>query len=392
MDVPTFSIIIPAYNAERYLNDTVQSVIAQTRADWETVIVDDGSLDTTSTIAAKLTRTDSRIRTITTVNGGANAARNAGLLATTPSSSFIAFLDSDDIWEPDALARLSAGHDARPDSLLTFGEARYIGPDNEDLPNERPNHLPKRMTFAAQAIVSESDDKEISFETLLLGNLIQTPGCVLLPRTTLATLGGFDPRIRQSEDWHYWLRASLRGAVNHIQSTVLAYRVHPSGQSRNHERMLDQAALALKTIATEEYLTPIRMWEVSMVYAIRHGIGVANVDEWTAALKDIEHAMRSGRVTSKSDKDIADINGALLMALNGNVDLASRLDTRGSDRQVALTPEEVVLTRAARKRLLVQSTWIKSRLAVHALRRHELPRAFSHATSCAVDCLRSIGL
>lgn len=90
------SVVIPAYNAEAFLGDAIESVHAQTLAVLETIVVDDGSTDRTSSIAVSL-----NARVIRQDNGGASAARNAGIRAAT--GQWIAFLDADDIWEPEKI-------------------------------------------------------------------------------------------------------------------------------------------------------------------------------------------------------------------------------------------------------------------------------------------------
>ena len=93
------SIIVPAYNAEKYLPDAISSVGKQSASDWELIIVDDGSTDATTAIAASAAASDPRIRHIRTFNAGVSAARNLGIAEA--SGEFVAFLDADDILAPD---------------------------------------------------------------------------------------------------------------------------------------------------------------------------------------------------------------------------------------------------------------------------------------------------
>ncbi|MBP2639105.1 MAG: waaV [Firmicutes bacterium] len=96
------SIIVPSYNVGAYLGECISSILAQTYEQWEVLIVNDGSTDNTAEIAAALARTDPRIRLINQENGGVSVARNTGLRAA--KGQCVAFLDGDDLWEPEFLA------------------------------------------------------------------------------------------------------------------------------------------------------------------------------------------------------------------------------------------------------------------------------------------------
>ena len=101
---PAISIVIPAYNHGRFLEDTLRSIQRQSFRHWECIVVDDGSTDGTSAIAQRYAAEDGRVRTVRIENGGESAARNHGYRLTSPESEFVTFMDSDDIWLPHALA------------------------------------------------------------------------------------------------------------------------------------------------------------------------------------------------------------------------------------------------------------------------------------------------
>ena len=100
--MPTISIITPAYNCEKYLNEAVDSVLAQTLQDWEMLIIDDCSSDSTYRCMQKLAQKDSRIKIFRNkYNAGAAATRNYGIREA--KGQWIAFLDSDDLWRQEKL-------------------------------------------------------------------------------------------------------------------------------------------------------------------------------------------------------------------------------------------------------------------------------------------------
>ncbi len=100
------SIILPVYNAGRFLDATLQMALAQTCADWELIAVDDGSTDETPILLQAFARQDRRIRVVTQANGGCASARNTGVNHIAANAEYVIFLDHDDLWEPDALETL----------------------------------------------------------------------------------------------------------------------------------------------------------------------------------------------------------------------------------------------------------------------------------------------
>ncbi len=100
---PLVTVVIPAYNREKFLPETIESVRTQTFQDWELIIVDDGSTDDTATIVSQLSKTDHRIRYIWQQNSERAVARNRGIKES--RGAYIAFLDSDDLWLPNKLEK-----------------------------------------------------------------------------------------------------------------------------------------------------------------------------------------------------------------------------------------------------------------------------------------------
>jgi len=155
MSAPRISIIIPAYNSGKYIEDTLTSVCSQTFSDWECIVTDDGSSDGTRDTVRTFAEKDVRIRLIChEKNGGVAAARNTSIAAA--SGEYIAFLDADDIWEPEKLARtLTAAEGGAP---IVYTGARFIADDGT--PTERTVSVPERLSykdmFAGNNIVTSS--------------------------------------------------------------------------------------------------------------------------------------------------------------------------------------------------------------------------------------------
>lgn len=124
MSVPLVSVVIPCYNCEGSLKDTVQSVLAQTMADFEVIAVDDGSTDGTGALLDALAAQDARITVLHMQNGGVSRARNAGIAKA--CGTWLAFVDADDLLLADALQTLLALDDARADILCGAYIMRYV--------------------------------------------------------------------------------------------------------------------------------------------------------------------------------------------------------------------------------------------------------------------------
>ncbi len=120
------TVIIPAYNAEVFLERTVLSVIGQTDQDLEVAIVDDGSTDRTLAIAQTLANIDVRIRVLHQQNGGVSSARNMGLTIVGEDTEFIAFVDADDVWDPTFIEEQINAICNTPNCVASHCLARYI--------------------------------------------------------------------------------------------------------------------------------------------------------------------------------------------------------------------------------------------------------------------------
>jgi glycosyltransferase involved in cell wall biosynthesis len=205
---PAVSVITPVWNAAATLAAAVASVEAQSVADWEMLVVDDGSTDGSRALAADLARRDARIRPLGLPgNRGPAAARNAGIGAA--RGRFLAFLDADDLWHPEKLA-VQLGYMAREGAPFVFSAYRRVDAAGRPLGTVR---VPARVTHAG----------------LLKGNVI---GCSTAVYDT-AHFGKVEmPPLRRRQDFGLWLALLARGGAAHGLADVLAdYRVRPGSLS-----------------------------------------------------------------------------------------------------------------------------------------------------------------
>jgi glycosyltransferase involved in cell wall biosynthesis len=216
---PAISIIMPCYNAAQHLSQSVGSVLAQTCANWELVIVNDGSTDTSWQELQRLAAADSRIRVFQQANAGAAAARNHGLQQA--RGLYTAFLDADDTWAPEFLEVMSAALSHDPDAGIA-----YCGWQNLGLGGSRD-----------QPFIPPDYENDGKLEALLGG--CRWPIHAALVRSRLIhDSGRFDETLSSCMDYDLWLRI---GTIHRLLRVprVLAYYHHHGGEqiTRNRARI-----------------------------------------------------------------------------------------------------------------------------------------------------------
>jgi glycosyltransferase involved in cell wall biosynthesis len=246
----TVSVVIPCYNAGAYLAEALASVAGQRRPAREVIVIDDRSTDDSVAIAQAH---GARVLELP-ANGGAAAARNAGIAAA--SSDVVAFLDADDYWAPDHLERVVALLDRFPDVGLAFGLERrfgaWTGEDVAYLPPETPVD---------------------AFWACLRRNPISNSG-VVVRRAELVAIGGYDAGIRYAEDYDLWLRLSTRTRFACVDAVTCFHRGHSA-----------QASRAAARIAEGAFRVRHRLWERGAFGPIDRGrYAAVMLEAWRALL------------------------------------------------------------------------------------------------------------
>lgn len=250
-------VIVPAYNAQRYLPETMQSVQNQTVVDWELIVVNDGSRDDTGPLADRLAAEDLRIRVVHQPNAGLSGARNGGIAAASPDADAFLFLDADDMLEPGALTGLTALLAASPDASAAYGLARYIDGDGQPiLPGIAEAFGRTRRSVEGGRLVCHPVKAATTFAMLAYRNSISTPGQVLLRRSALERAGLFDTALPPTADWDMWLRLTRHADMALLDAVVLAYRRHGENMS-GKEEVMRPAELTLRAkLCHDETLPP----------------------------------------------------------------------------------------------------------------------------------------
>jgi glycosyltransferase involved in cell wall biosynthesis len=149
---PSVSVVIPAFDAARYVREAIRSVLAQTHAPLEVIVVDDGSSDTTASVA---TRFASPVRVVRRAHGGIGAARNTGIAEA--RGEFIALLDADDLWEHDKLARQLEVFAGDPSLDIVFGGiVQFVSPEFDGVITPGP-HEPSRTGRVASTLLMRAE-------------------------------------------------------------------------------------------------------------------------------------------------------------------------------------------------------------------------------------------
>jgi glycosyltransferase involved in cell wall biosynthesis len=237
------SVVIPAYNAAAFLAEALESVRAQTRPAAEAILVDNGSTDASSVIAQ-----DAGARVIRLERPGVSAARNACIRAA--SQPWIAFLDADDLWEPDKLAAQWRAVEACPqvDIVITdFTEFDSTGVLLQSFLTRRANYQAITRREAAAAVMCCDGD---SFRAHFLRGNFFAPSAVLARRDLLLGVGLFDEALTHMEDRELWLRVLPRTAVAVVERPLVHTRIHASNCSSDSVKMaLGGAMIAERVLA-----------------------------------------------------------------------------------------------------------------------------------------------
>jgi GT2 family glycosyltransferase len=210
-----FSVIMPAYNGEKYIAAALESVAAQDNGEIELVVVDDGSSDGTLDIVRGFAGA-LPLRLITPGRiGNWVAVTNLGLREAT--GDWACFLHQDDLWLPGRIARIWPEMKCAEGAIILHN-ARFIGPDGKE-------HGSWNCPLSEGTMPSDN-----FIERLLVQNFVAIPSPVFRRRAALDS-GGLDEALWFSADWDLWLRLGAMGPVRFIAETLSAFRIHPASQT-----------------------------------------------------------------------------------------------------------------------------------------------------------------
>ncbi len=205
------SVVIPAYNAERTIHDTIESVLAQTYREIEVIVVDDGSTDDTAREVAAFA---DRTRYVHQTNAGAAAARNSGIAIA--RGDYLALLDADDLWLPEKLERQLAFLAVHPEVGAVQCGARFVDRALRTLEIRRCRHVADPL-----------------WEVLHFRNLPAFLSALLMRRSCLERVGPFDTSLVILEEWDMAIKTARSCGLAGLPEPLVLYRVHRANRSRD---------------------------------------------------------------------------------------------------------------------------------------------------------------
>lgn len=221
------SVIIPVYNAEKTISETIASVLCQTFSNFEIIVINDGSQDRSLEMIQKIK--DERLKVFSYKNDGVCVARNRGIAHA--KGDFIAFLDADDLWMPDKLELQLKALQQYPEAGVAYSWTYFMYEEEAAL----TFHPCPQTLFAGNV-----------YEKLLVSDFIRSASNVLIRSQAMKSVGEFDYRFPGCADWDYWLRLSANWHFVVVPKYQILYRQTPGAMSSNVEKMKEAAMLAME--------------------------------------------------------------------------------------------------------------------------------------------------
>lgn len=240
------SVIVPCFNAAPFISATLRSVLSQQSVELEVIVIDDGSTDGSADLVA---RSFPAVKLLRQENQGVAAARNFGLRHA--RHDWVAFVDADDVWLPGKLAAQCA-------ILSLQGEARMSYTAWQVWTSDAPN--PDAVWLADLRQRAGDTPRWIGatgwiYPELLLDCVVWT-STVLVQRSLMRELGGFDPELRLGEDYDLWLRASRVTQILRVPAPYALYRMHPSSLTKQPTHTNFKHVVVSRALSNWGYVGP----------------------------------------------------------------------------------------------------------------------------------------
>ncbi|WP_111672193.1 glycosyltransferase [Algoriphagus litoralis] len=236
--MPIISIIIPCYNSDTYLEETLDCLLAQSFQDWECVIVNNGSTDRTLQIAEAYSLKDQRFSFLSKEHGGISSGRNLGILSA--KGDYIQLLDSDDLITPNKLKNEVEFLSMYPEVDIVYSGARYFYSKD----TKRDLHIYSDTGWTGAIEIDRSD--KLVLEAILQRNPFVT-SAPLYRSSVFGDVGIYDESLQYIEDWDFQIRCAKAGKVFHY----LGYKFDSSTLIRLHDRNISKNRKAVQEAKTK---------------------------------------------------------------------------------------------------------------------------------------------
>jgi glycosyltransferase involved in cell wall biosynthesis len=215
--MPKVTVVIPAYNAMKFLPETVESVLAQTFSDLELLIVNDGSSDNILQWATNIT--DDRVKLISQENQGVSAARNTGIMQS--NGEYLAFLDADDLWKSTKLEKQIRRFEEYPEAGLVYTWTNLV--DAFSKPINR--------------VIASKLEGNV-WEQIIVANMIGNGSSAMIRRSCFETVGMFDSELSGAADRDMWIRIAVHYPFAVVKEPLTLWRQHTNSMSKKHQEMI----------------------------------------------------------------------------------------------------------------------------------------------------------
>ncbi|MEW6497413.1 MAG: glycosyltransferase [Cyanobacteriota bacterium] len=287
--MPLISVVVPVYNGEKTIKETLESVLNQTLSDFELLVINDGSQDSTLEIISTIK--DSRIQVFSYPNAGLAASRNRGI--THAASDYISFIDADDLWTPDKLELQFKALQENPQAAVVYSWTDYIDDSSQYL--RRGSHITANGDVYAK---------------LLVIDFLENGSNALIRKQALIDVGSFDESLPAAEDWDIFLKLAAHYLFVAVPAPQILYRLSSNSMSANVVRQEAACVKVLNRAFTQapESLQYLKRYSFGNLYKYltakilegypnRQRGWIASRLFWNCILKD--SSLFSARVTFK---------------------------------------------------------------------------------------------
>lgn len=228
--MPQISVVIPVYNGEKTIRETIESVLNQTFTDFELIVINDGSTDSTLDILHSIQ--DPRLKVFSYPNAGSNPSRNRGFNKS--CGDYISFIDADDLWTADKLEEQYKALQENPHAAVAYSWSDCIDESSKFI--RRGGHINAEGNVYAK---------------LLISDILENGSNPLIRRQALTDIGGFDESLLAAQDWDLYLRLAAKYDFVTVRRSQILYRISPNSLSSNVLK-LETASLTVVKRAFEQ--------------------------------------------------------------------------------------------------------------------------------------------